>query len=189
MVTLSKIYTKTGDKGTTGLGDGTRRSKDDLRVAAYGDVDEANACIGLLITHLSTMPQMADELQAIQHDLFDLGGDLCVPEDTTTRSNPLRIKEAATHRLEGLIDAYNENLTPLKSFILPGGNQPASLAHMARTVVRRAERSVITLMQKETINPYALTYLNRLSDLLFVMARVLNQQNNSEVLWQPGKNQ
>ncbi|MFK7866203.1 MAG: cob(I)yrinic acid a,c-diamide adenosyltransferase [Alphaproteobacteria bacterium] len=200
MVTLSKIYTKTGDKGTTGLGDGSRRPKHDLRVAAYGEVDEANAAIGLLICALNSNQEdsnqdqaISDLLQMVQNDLFDLGGDLCVPQDTTTRTNPLRVTESQVLRLESQIDQYNAALQPLTSFILPGGSLAASHAHLARTITRRAERAMTLLASHEAINPHAMLYINRLSDLLFVLARVLNgsikgrADGGTEILWQPAK--
>jgi len=188
MVFLSKIYTKGGDEGKTGLGDGGRVWKDSARVAAYGDVDELNATLGLI---LASAPDLIERglLQSIQHDLFDLGADLCVPVKTDEKPGDcLRIQPAQSERLEKAIDRLNEPLEPLKSFILPGGTSAAAWLHHARVVCRRAERTVVTLLQQEPINMNALVYLNRLSDLLFVMARVANNGGASDVLWVPGKN-
>ncbi len=194
MVTLSKIYTKTGDQGTTGLGDGQRRKKHDIRVSAYGEVDEANACIGLICVELKALEskeaaEIHDVLAAIQNDLFDVGSDLCVPETTTTRANPLRIKPEQVERIEAAIDQYNADLAPLTSFILPGGTKVAAFTHLARTVTRRAERAVTLLAEEEEINPNAAIYLNRLSDLLFVLGRVVNDQGKLDILWRPALNQ
>ena len=175
---LSKIYTKTGDNGTTGLGDGSRVAKDSLRVEAYGTADELNSFIGLLRAELTDDHHLQPVLSRIQHELFDLGGELCIP-------GYVMIKEAAITRLEQAIDALNDNLPPLKDFILPAGGKAASLTHVARTVCRRAERRVFTLSQHEQISPLALQYLNRLSDYLFVASRVLAREfGGSEVLWQ-----
>ncbi|MGG6461172.1 cob(I)yrinic acid a,c-diamide adenosyltransferase [Solilutibacter silvestris] len=174
---LSKIYTKTGDDGSTGLGDGSRTGKDSLRVAAYGTVDEANSCIGLLLA--SAVPDdIRDLLTSIQHQLFDLGGELCIPGHSA-------IDDADIERLEQRLDHYNDALPPLKDFILPGGGEAASRCHVARTVVRRAERETVALARVETVRPQAVRYLNRLSDLLFVLARVLARDSgHGEVLWQ-----
>ncbi|RZU36988.1 cob(I)alamin adenosyltransferase [Fluviicoccus keumensis] len=175
---LSKIYTRTGDDGTTGLGDGSRTPKDSLRVEAYGTVDELNSQIGLLRAELTTDHPSQALLSRIQHELFDLGGELCIPGYSL-------IKEEGIERLENGIDALNEHLPPLKDFILPGGSKPASLAHVARTVCRRAERRVHSLAQAESLSPLGLRYLNRLSDYLFVLARALARENGGqEVLWQ-----
>lgn len=175
---LSKIYTKTGDDGTTGLGDGSRVAKDSLRVEAYGTVDELNSFIGLLRAEISDDHTMQPLLSRIQHELFDLGGELCIP-------NFILIKEEAITRLEQAIDAMNENLPPLKDFILPAGGKAASTCHIARSVCRRAERRVLSLSQAETISMLGLKYLNRLSDYLFVAARVLAREHGgTEVLWQ-----
>jgi cob(I)alamin adenosyltransferase len=178
MVYLSKIVTKTGDGGETTLGDGSRVPKDHSRIAAIGAVDELNAVLGLipLDTHIE-----APILRAIQNDLFDLGADLCVP---AANDKALRISGDHITRLEREIERLNANLPPLTSFILPGGVPAAARCHLARTVCRRAERDVVTLMRTETVNPHVLVYLNRLSDLLFVLSRVLNQGN--DVLWKPG---
>jgi cob(I)alamin adenosyltransferase len=189
MVYLTRIYTKTGDDGTTALGDGTRVAKDHPRVAAYGSVDELNALLGLV---LATDPQIpeTDLLRNIQNDLFDLGADLCVPARIEEQEGQrLRVKPEQAQRLEAAIDRLNEPLKPLTSFILPGGRPAAAWCHLARTVCRRAERDVVTLAHHEQVNPAVIVYLNRLSDLLFVLARVLNNQGQDDVLWQPGKTQ
>lgn len=182
MVYLSRIYTKSGDAGDTGLGDGTRVPKDSARVTAYGEADELNTVIGLTLTVPGILE--AGLLRGIQNDLFDLGADLCVPE---SGAEALRITAAQVERLEHAIDRLNEPLEPLRSFVLPGGTPAAAWLHVARTVCRRAERSLVTLMQTETVNKQALMYLNRLSDLLFVMARVANDGGKADVLWVPGK--
>ena len=175
---LSKIYTRTGDDGTTGLGDGTRVPKDHVRVEAYGTVDELNSAIGVLLTE--TLPDdIGAALTRIQHTLFDLGGELCIPGHRM-------VDDARVTELEQLLDRLNEHLPALKDFILPGGTRAAALCHMARTVCRRAERRVYTLSRHETVSPAALKFLNRLSDLLFVMARALNRAGGApDVLWQP----
>jgi cob(I)alamin adenosyltransferase len=174
---LSKIYTRTGDKGTTGLGDGTRTPKDSTRVEAFGTVDELNSAIGLLLAENDLPGAVRAVLTNIQHELFDLGGELCLPGYAGIRPDQV-------NRLEEILDELNTDLPPLKEFILPGGNRPAALCHMARSVCRRAERRVVTLLRTETVQPPALTYLNRLSDLLFVIARVLARQaGGEEVLW------
>jgi cob(I)alamin adenosyltransferase len=192
MVFLSRIYTKTGDGGETALGDGSRVSKDHVRVAAYGTVDELNAVLGLLLTESATQgaPQHLELLQTIQNDLFDVGADLCLPQkpDETPGKN-LRVKAEQVARLESAIDRLNANLQPLKSFVLPGGNPAAAWCHLARTVCRRSERDLVTLTRHEPVNPQVLIYLNRLSDLLFVLARVYNDNGKSDVLWVPGKGQ
>lgn len=173
---LSKIYTRTGDDGTTGLGDGTRVSKDSLRVEAYGTVDELNSVIGLLLTH--TLPEAIHEcLVGVQHRLFDLGGELCLPGHTA-------IKQHHVNELEQVLDDLNANLSPLKDFILPGGSTAAAVCHVARTVCRRAERRIISLSKQEQVSEVAIHYLNRLSDLLFVIGRTLNAEADySDVLW------
>jgi cob(I)alamin adenosyltransferase len=189
MVYLSRIYTKTGDQGETGLGDGTRVAKDHARVAAYGSVDELNAVLGLLLASHAELPE-GDLIRSIQNDLFDVGADLCVPQPSEEKSGErLRVKAEQGERLEKAIDRLNECLQPLKSFILPGGQPAAAWCHLARTVCRRAERDVVTLARTERINPQVVIYLNRLSDLLFVIARVLNGNGKDDVLWQPGQNQ
>jgi cob(I)alamin adenosyltransferase len=178
---LSKIYTRTGDQGTTGLGDGSRVPKDSLRVEAFGTVDELNSVIGLLLAE-ALEPQVRTCLTDIQHDLFDLGGELCIPGRTA-------MSDGQVERLEKLLDGFNAELPPLKEFILPGGARPAALCHVARTVCRRAERRLVSLANAQAVSPVALKYLNRLSDLLFVLARVLNRHHGQgDVLWQPGKN-
>jgi cob(I)alamin adenosyltransferase len=187
MVYLSRIYTKSGDGGETGLGDGTRVRKDCPRVTAFGEVDELNAVLGLLAAHCPDCPD-ADLLRTIQNDLFDVGADLCVPP--TPNENPeqsLRITPAQHERLEKAIDRQNEHLQPLRSFILPGGTPAAAWLHLARTVCRRAERSVVTLTEAEAVNANVLIYLNRLSDYLFVLGRVANGNGVNDVLWVPGK--
>ncbi len=178
---LTKLYTRTGDTGTTGLADGSRVAKDAPRVAALGAVDELNSAIGLLMSE--ELPAAVREcLEGVQHDLFDLGGELSMPGHTI-------MNDAHSARLEQALDAFNANLPPLKDFILPGGARAASLAHVARTVCRRAELTLVTLAQTGTVPPPLLQYLNRLSDLLFVLARVLNRQaGGGDVYWQQGKN-
>jgi cob(I)alamin adenosyltransferase len=186
MVTLSRIYTKTGDQGETALGDTTRVPKDHARVAAYGSIDELNATIGLLLLHASASAHAA-LLKGIQNDLFDLGADLCLPQPAAeTPGKALRVQAAQVVRLEATIDRLNATLTPLQSFVLPGGSPAAAWCHLARTVCRRAERDVVTLMHAEAVNPQVLVYLNRLSDLLFVLARVCNDGGKNDVLWVPG---
>src|SRR5262245_17087080 len=187
MVYLSRIYTKTGDAGQTGLGDGTRVDKHHPRICAYGEVDVLNSVLGLL---LSVRPDESELLRTIQNDLFDLGADLCVPEPPDEKPGArLRITSEQSARLEKAIDRLNANLSPLTSFILPGGSLPAAWCHLARTVCRRAEREVVALAQVEKVNPEVIIYLNRLSDLLFVLARVYNNNGAGDVLWQPGKTQ
>jgi cob(I)alamin adenosyltransferase len=174
---LSKIYTRTGDDGTTGLGDGSRVPKDSLRVEAYGAVDEANSAIGVILGVAALPPAIIDCLTEVQHDLFDLGGELCIP-------GALMIDAARVERLETELDGFNEALPPLKEFILPGGGPAAAACHVARAVCRRAERRCWSLARTETVSPETLKYLNRLSDLLFVVARVLaRHEKGSEVIW------
>ena len=186
MVYLSRIYTRTGDAGQTALGDGTRVSKDHPRVSAYGSVDELNAGLGLLIAAATTE---IDLLRAIQNDLFDVGADLCRPPTPDEQPGQrLRIQESQVSRLESAIDRLNADLAPLTSFILPGGTPAAAWCHLARTVCRRAERDLVTLADGDAVNPQVIVYLNRLSDLLFVLARVYNNQGRDDVLWEPGKN-
>ena len=188
MVFLSRIYTKSGDSGETGLGDGTRVPKDSPRVAAYGEVDELNAVLGLVGAYCPDCPESA-LLRGIQNDLFDVGADLCVPPtESEAPGKALRVTPAQAERLEQAIDRLNEKLEPLKSFVLPGGIQASAWLHLARTVCRRAERAVVTLMRGETVNPQVLIYLNRLSDFLFVLARVANDGGRGDVLWVPGGN-
>lgn len=189
MVYLSRIYTKSGDKGETGLGDGSRVPKDHPRVAAYGAADELNSVLGLLLAHGDGLPQEdSDFLRSIQNDLFDLGADLCVPESEQSQA-VLRMRPEQVTRLENAIDRCNDKLQPLRTFVLPGGSRLAAWCHLGRTVCRRSERAVVTLMREETVNPNVLMYLNRLSDFLFVFARVLNNDGQSDVLWVPGGNQ
>lgn len=185
MVYLSRIYTKSGDKGETALGDGARVPKDHPRVVAYGSVDELNSVLGLLLGH---HPQVleAELLRSIQNDLFDVGADLCVPESAGEAPGQcLRVRPEQATRLEGVIDRLNEKLSPLKSFVLPGGQPASAWCHLARTVCRRAERDVVTLSHSEPVNSHVIVYLNRLSDLLFVLARILNHNGQDDVLWQP----
>jgi len=183
MVHLSNIYTRSGDDGSTGLGDGTRVPKHELRIAAYGTVDEASSTIGIARTHALPDP-LPDRLRDVQNDLFDVGADLCVPGQA---GDGLRIKESYVARLESWIDAANSGLEPLNSFILPGGGSGAAWLHLARTVSRRAERCVEELIARgDDVNPLTLHYLNRLSDLLFVYARVANDNGKLDVLWKPG---
>ncbi|RFC67963.1 MULTISPECIES: cob(I)yrinic acid a,c-diamide adenosyltransferase [Mesorhizobium] len=192
MVRLNKIYTRTGDGGTTGLGDGTRRGKDDLRVEAFGTVDEANACIGMARVHLAaTHPEIDAMLFRIQNDMFDLGADLSTPDTGKPLDyEPLRIIGSQVERVEHDIDTLNANLQPLRSFVLNGGTPAAAALHLARTVARRAERLMVALSRQpgEHVNPAALRYINRVSDLLFVAARAANDNGNADVLWVPGKN-
>jgi len=186
MVKLTRIYTRGGDKGETSLGDGSRVPKQSLRVEAYGTVDEANAAIGLARLHTGGDPDADAMLGRIQNDLFDLGADLCTPEDGRRAAGALRIVAAQVRRLEREIDAMNRELTPLESFILPGGSPAAAHLHLARTIVRRAERLVCALAADEPVNPEAVKYLNRLSDHLFVLGRRLNRNGADDVLWRPG---
>ncbi|MBL4598451.1 MAG: cob(I)yrinic acid a,c-diamide adenosyltransferase [Rhizobiaceae bacterium] len=191
MVILNKIYTKTGDDGSTGLGNGERRPKFDLRVSAYGSVDETNATIGVARLHTGEMSDLDAALSRIQNDLFDLGADLATPEtDKNPEYPPLRIIEAQVVRLEKEIDGYTSELTPLRSFILPAGSPAASHLHLARTVARRAERLIVELAADETeiVNTAAIRYINRLSDFLFVAARITNNGGKDDVLWVPGDN-
>jgi len=186
MVRLTKIYTRGGDRGQTSLGDGSRVAKHDLRVAAYGTVDEANATIGLARLHTEAA---ADAMLArIQNDLFDIGADLCRPGADPDEAGVLRIQPKQVQRLENEIDALNLALKPLDSFVLPGGRPAAAFLHQARTVVRRAERLTTELATGAPVNPEAVRYLNRLSDHLFVLARHLNDQGAADVLWVPGAN-
>lgn len=174
---LSKIATRTGDKGTTGLGDGSRTEKDSLRIHAIGDVDELNSQIGVLLCE--ELPDaLRQELLSIQHDLFDMGGELCIPGYTM-------ITEPQVARLDALLEKYNADLPPLKDFILPGGSRAAAVAHVCRTVCRRAERAIVSLGKSETVNDMPRQYMNRLSDLLFVLSRVLNRfAGGTDVQWE-----
>jgi cob(I)alamin adenosyltransferase len=187
MVYLSRIYTKTGDGGETGLGDGSRVPKDHPRVTAYGSVDELNSFIGVLLTQ-QAVPE-ADLLRSIQNDLFDVGADLCVPiaAEPGAGRERLRVKPEQTARLEMAIDRLNVLLSPLKSFLLPGGRPAAAWCQVVRAVCRRAERDAIALSHGEAVNPDVIIYLNRLSDLLFVLARASNRDGGDDVLWVPGK--
>jgi cob(I)alamin adenosyltransferase len=190
MVYLSRIYTKTGDKGDTSLGDGSRVAKDHTRVAAYGSVDELNAVVGILRSVMQKGDAEDELLRQIQNDLFDVGADLCVPPASEEKPGErLRVRPEQASRLENAIDRLNASLAPLTSFVLPGGAPAAAWCHFARTVCRRAERDVVTLARSETINPEVVVYLNRLSDLLFVLARVFNRNGKGDVLWVPGQSQ
>jgi len=188
MVKLDKIYTRGGDKGETSLGDGSRVAKHATRVSAYGAVDECNSVLGLARLHAKGDAEADAMIGRIQNDLFDLGADLCTPEVDEPKWPPLRVVAAQTDRLEREIDAMNEAIPPLQSFILPGGSQGAAWLHLARTVARRAEREMTRLAEEESINPEAVKYINRLSDHLFVLARRLNANGAADVLWVPGKN-
>lgn len=189
MVKLNKIYTRTGDDGTTGLVRGQRRLKSDPRIESFGTVDEANSCIGLARLHTGSMPKIDRLLARVQNDLFDLGSDLATPgADPEGAAPSLRITAEQTAWLEQQIDYFNDGLEPLTSFVLPGGTPLAAALHLARTVTRRAERLVVGLRDEEQdVSPAVPVYLNRLSDLLFVMARVANANGATDVLWQPGK--
>ncbi|MCI0689403.1 MAG: cob(I)yrinic acid a,c-diamide adenosyltransferase [Sporichthyaceae bacterium] len=190
MVNLTRIYTKTGDDGSTSLGDMSRTSKNDPRLIAYADVDEANSAIGVALA-LGALPEpIVQLLTAIQNDLFDVGGDLCTPVVEDPKFPQLRITEDYITMLESACDQYNEDLSKLRSFILPGGTSGAALLHVARTVVRRAERSAWAALDeyRRTMNPLTARYLNRLSDLLFILARTANTERG-DVLWQPGTRQ
>lgn len=186
MVRLTRIYTRGGDAGQTSLGDGARVSKSSTRVAAFGTVDEANSAVG--IARLHATGEADAMLGRIQNDLFDLGADLCTPEEENPKYPPLRISDRQVERLEHEIDAMNEKLAPLASFILPGGSPAAAYLHLARTVARRAERLIVELAATEPVNPAAVRYANRLSDHLFVLSRHLNEDGRRDVLWVPGSN-
>ncbi len=191
MVKLNKIYTRTGDKGTTALVSGPRRLKHDLRVEAYGTVDETNSAIGVARLHTAGMDTLHAMLFRIQNDLFDLGADLATPDDGEPLSyEPLRIVESQVTRLETEIDELNVSLEPLTSFVLPGGSAAAANLHMARTICRRAERLMVELSvaESEIVSPAAIKYANRLSDFLFVAARFANDAGRADILWVPGKN-
>jgi cob(I)alamin adenosyltransferase len=193
MVVLNRIYTRTGDDGTTALGSGERRKKHDLRIAAYGTVDELNACIGIARLHTAEEAAVDAMLARIQNDLFDLGADLCTPE-TAKGKGPggvrLAVTDAQVTRLEQEIDALNAELSPLRSFVLPGGTPAAAYLHLARTVCRRGERLMVELAERpgETVSAAALKYVNRLSDFLFVASRFLNRKGANDILWVPGEN-
>ncbi len=186
MVRLTRIYTRGGDAGETSLGNGERTPKHALRVDAYGTVDEANAVIGLARLHVGDDPEVDAILGRIQNDLFDLGADLCTPEEENPKHPPLRIVDSQVERLEREIDAINEGLAPLDSFVLPGGSPAAAHLHLARTVVRRAERLMTGLAAQEPVGGAAIRYVNRLSDLLFVLSRHVNGRGADDVLWKPG---
>jgi cob(I)alamin adenosyltransferase len=192
LVILNRIYTRTGDDGTTALGSGERRPKFDLRVSAYGTVDEANACIGMARVHTaSTHADIDAMLGRIQNDLFDLGADLATPDTGEELSyEPLRIVASQVARVEADIDVLNKRLTPLRTFVLPGGSPAAAALHLARTVARRAERIMVELsrVEGEIVSADAIRYVNRVSDLLFVAARAVNDDGRADVLWIPGKN-
>jgi cob(I)alamin adenosyltransferase len=191
MVRLTRIYTKTGDKGTTALGTGKRVAKHDQRVEAFGTVDEANAAIGLVRLHTADQPDADAMLARIQNDLFDLGADLCAPQDDTRGDGAkerLRIADTQVERLEQEIDRMNAELAPLNSFVLPGGSLASAHLHLARTIARRAERHMTRLAESSSVGETAIRYINRLSDHLFVMARWLNDKGKADVLWKPGAN-
>jgi cob(I)alamin adenosyltransferase len=185
MVKLDKIYTRGGDSGETSLVGGQRVAKNDLRVATYGTIDETNAAIGMARGHADG--STAEMLARIQDDLLDLGADLATPGNAKS-DRSLRIVESQIKRLEGEIDAMNERLSPLDSFVLPGGTAGAAALHLARTICRRAERDAVALAAKEHVNPLAIKFLNRLSDHLFVLARILNDEGRADILWRPGAN-
>jgi cob(I)alamin adenosyltransferase len=193
MVYLSRIYTKGGDQGETALGDGNRVPKDHPRVAAYGSVDELNSVLGLLRSQSFERSEAGahDELlRQIQNDLFDVGADLCVPPTPSEQPGErLRVRPEQAARLEAAIDRFNADLPPLHSFVLPGGRTAAGWCHVARAVCRRAERDVVSLAREESVNPQVIVYLNRLSDLLFVLARVFNDRGKEDLLWVPGQGQ
>jgi cob(I)alamin adenosyltransferase len=188
MVNLTRIYTRTGDDGTTSLGDMSRTGKNDPRLKAYADVDEANCAIGVVLAHGGVDEEMRTLLTSVQNDLFDVGADLCTPVVENPEHPPLRITDSYIESLEEACDRYNERLEPLRSFVLPGGTIAAAHLHVARTVVRRAERTTWAAldMYHGGMNPLTATYLNRLSDLLFILARAVNSAAQGDVLWQPG---
>jgi len=193
MVVLNRIYTRTGDDGTTALGTGERRKKHDLRIAAYGTIDELNACLGIARLHTAGEAAVDPMLARIQNDLFDLGADLCTPEQGKGKGPGgarLAVTDAQVTRLEQEIDALNADLAPLRSFVLPGGTQAAAYLHLARTVCRRGERLMVELAERpgEEVSAPALKYVNRLSDFLFVASRFLNRKGADDVLWVPGQN-
>lgn len=190
MVNLTRIYTRTGDDGTTSLGDMSRTGKNDPRLKAYADVDEANCAIGVAVASADLPDDIGSLLVAIQNDLFDVGADLCTPVVDDPEYPPLRVDDTYVVRLEKACDQYNDLLEPLRSFVLPGGTTAAAQLHVARTVVRRAERSTWAALDTYHggMNPLTATYLNRLSDLLFILARVANRDAGGDVLWTPGAN-
>jgi cob(I)alamin adenosyltransferase len=182
---LDRIYTRSGDDGRTSLGDGARVPKFHVRVAAYGSVDEANSVVGIALLHVDDV-DIREILCHIQNDLFDLGGDLCRPEREHRKVEPLRVSEVQVAWIEEKIDSFNAALSPLDSFVLPGGSHAAAHLHHARTVVRRAERYMTEIAYQEPVNPAAIRYINRLSDLMFVLARYLNDKGRADVPWRPG---
>lgn len=187
MVRITKVYTRTGDAGMTMLGDGTTVAKNDARVAAYGEVDEVNAALGVAL--VSVHGPIWEDLRRVQNDLFDVGADLCTPHgDADAEAKALRVVQEQIDWLEERMDAMNEHLPPLRSFILPGGEVIAAHLHLARTIARRAERKIVTLAEEADINPLVVQYMNRLSDYLFVAARYINARAEGDVLWEPGKN-
>ena len=186
MVRLTKIYTKTGDKGKTSLASGKRVAKDHIRIKSYGSVDELNSILGIVRHAISK--KNAKVISEIQNDLFDLGADLATPIVSKPKFKPLRNTEKQVKRIEKKIDEYNKKLKPLSSFILPGGTMSASYLHNARTVARRAETNMVSLSTREKVNPLALQYINRLSDLFFVLSRVENNYGKKDILWKPGLN-
>ena len=189
MVYLSRIYTRTGDAGETGLGDGSRVPKTHPRVVAYGLVDELNSVLGLAVANGQLPEDVSGLIRSIQNDLFDVGADLCVPPfDGENPETSLRVVESQVTRMEKAIDRFNERLEPLTSFILPGGTPSAAFLHLARTVCRRVEIAVVGIPSDETINPQVVCYLNRLTDLVCVLARICNDDGRGDVLWTPGKN-
>ena len=188
MVKLGKIYTRTGDDGTTGLADGSRTNKDCFRVRAYGEVDEANSAIGVARLYVDNI-ELARSLARIQNDLFDLGADLSTPiqkDAQKKESKTLRIVQSQIDRLEQDLDMLNADLAPLKTFVLPGGSKPAAYLHLARAITRRSEREIVSMMREEAVNPLALKFANRLSDYLFVAARWCNMRGQMDVKWVPG---
>ena len=188
MIRINRIYTKTGHNGTTGLVRGPRRMKHDLRVGCYGTIDEANSCIGMARLHTGAMPKLDRVLARVQNDLFDVGSDLATPGKDPDGVESLRVVPGQVEWVEAQIDAYNEGMPQLRSFVLPGGTPLGAALHVARTVVRRAERLVVELIAREPdVSPLTMVYLNRLSDLMFVMARVANNSGATDVLWQPGR--
>jgi cob(I)alamin adenosyltransferase len=184
---LDRIYTRGGDQGETSLGDGTRIAKHHIRVRAYGGLDEANAAIGVALLHIDD-PDVRGLLALVQNDLFDVGADLCVPEKPDSQRSRLRVSGHQVEALEKQIDKFNDALKPLTSFILPGGSAGSAHLHLARTIVRRAESDIAALAASEALNEHVLKYVNRLSDLLFVLARYLNAGGTADVLWTPGAN-
>lgn len=190
MVNLTRIYTRTGDDGTTSLGDMSRTGKNDLRLVAYADVDEANSTIGVALAASALADDVRATLTRVQNDLFDVGADLCTPVVADPAHPPLRVTDAYVATLEADCDEYNARLEPLRSFVLPGGTLAAAHLHVARTVVRRAERATWAALEahRDEMNPLTATYLNRLSDLLFILARLANTGSGGDVLWQPGAN-